>query len=1543
MPLFKYIKYIVIILIIIFIVYFLRDPLFAPSIKKYLSSKIEKEIDFEKFYISPISLTVTNLKVKDTFLVKKVSFDLHPIKLIFNIKSPIKAIRKVKVSNAEVILNKENSIPQDKTISKPLHIDVGSFNFDILVDKILLKTKYKNINFKNMYLRFDKGNINLMSSLDVNGFIFDINSKLKQKNGTEFNTLTTIISKNKVIANIILNGTFDTNLNLYQNIKVTKLKYKGLNFSSFEGVISKNFDIVSLNMLGAVGNLKLYLKNKDLSIESYLSLSKINKNLIGDINSKISIKDNIENVKLNVKNLSIFNLGNGNFDFNITKNEKDNYIGYCKYGEGRKVEVRISKDGNYEKKIVVNGKELGSVIGNIRKGTIKANIKNVRLSDFPLKSFLGKKVYGMISFYGQIDEVAGQINLSLDDLSNNKKITGTITKNNDVYVFNVSNVNDTVLFNTVVKRGEILSSDFKFVKIDTFKILDILGYDLNKFSGIATGRIKYQKDAFLEFNLKIFDGYLYSNNFKKFDVKGNINSNEVNVEHCKMIDYSNKELLNIKAILGFSKQNLESFIFANIKNFKIGFVDLTSYAEFKGVLDEKKVINGLLNISSVSVAGANLDDISAEIKMSNKEIKVYNLKSSQDIGANGLINLKENKVLVNLECKNLDIKGLYKKFSGFLTFLVDISGDLSNPEVNFSASVANGKYFALPFSLFSEIKLKNKVLILNKVKLLSDKTNISLSGNYANDDKIDVEVNNLDEKVINAFVGFRTPLNINFTGKGNIVIKDKKLDYKLFLHSKTAYIKKLKLNDVKCNLEIKNSNIYLSSASCNIADSQVKADKGFFSLKDKTYGLDLFLVNIRVGFVDFLGGINLLGRMVKDEDRYKYIGCANLSNFWISKYKLDSLNLNYHIKNKTLELYQQDNKNDKEDALKVSALAVFGDILSIRKLNILTNDTSFNLSSDISKDFINLNLTSTNLESKIVTDVFNLGDLAFGKSNINLSLSGDIKKPKGSLQIDSKKGFFIGVPYDNLNFILNLENNRVYINKANILKRNELQISIDGDFPFYLKKDFTDKQSPVNVFYKINDYKLNILKYMSLDFIRPFSGKMFLKGSFRGTMDKIESNAKLSISGASFEVKEYLNKVKNMYVDITLVDNLLTIDNFNLKSGSGKLNVYGNVKLKNFSVDSFDIRFITTQKGIPVKIPQLPLTSFIGSKSFLQDYSFGEPSFDIRIEGNPTSPKISGKIILESTRFTYLGISKNNKESIFPDSTYFNLDFVTAKNTRFENFYVSALINGSLHLEGYPGDLKANGVIDSSYGTIDYLGIIFDILNAKLEIMNDKDIYLTLMGKASVPSNTGELPDAIRLVVNRSNISDLFQPGVVNLVYKDNPNMDFQKTLEKILGLHTKQDMSLRVSESLGQQTVIRLLNQTFATPFAKAMLRKTGLIDNFKVSYTDTKPLDVNDNNSKATLADLMLGTKYSLEKNITNQALLGYSITFDEFNKNINLKHSLQMYYKFTDNLYLSGNYGLDTEGESDQADKRVTIQHQIRFGGSSKKHIIDKFSLL
>ncbi|MDR3113850.1 MAG: hypothetical protein LBU09_05685, partial [Endomicrobium sp.] len=82
-------------------------------------------------------------------------------------------------------------------------------------------------------------------------------------------------------------------------------------------------------------------------------------------------------------------------------------------------------------------------------------------------------------------------------------------------------------------------------------------------------------------------------------------------------------------------------------------------------------------------------------------------------------------------------------------------------------------------------------------------------------------------------------------------------------------------------------------------------------------------------------------------------------------------------------------------------------------------------------------------------------------------------------------------------------------------------------------------------------------------------------------------------------------------------------------------------------------------------------------------------------------------------------------------------------------------------------------------------------------------------------------------------------------------------------------------------------------------------------------------------SFASLFAGTKYSVEKNLTNQLLLGYSITFDQISQAIDLRHAIEMRYKLLNNLYLSGSYEFESEKSPHQPDRRLMLQHQFRFG--------------
>ncbi|MCA6071602.1 MAG: translocation/assembly module TamB [Endomicrobium sp.] len=543
------------------------------------------------------------------------------------------------------------------------------------------------------------------------------------------------------------------------------------------------------------------------------------------------------------------------------------------------------------------------------------------------------------------------------------------------------------------------------------------------------------------------------------------------------------------------------------------------------------------------------------------------------------------------------------------------------------------------------------------------------------------------------------------------------------------------------------------------------------------------------------------------------------------------------------------------------------------------------------------------------------------------------------MTIISTSGSLMSVPYDSFNLEMNLHDSRAYIKKASAYKRNEIRILVRGDFPFYFDKILCDKieQEPVNVVYEISDSKLNILKYLLDGYIKPYSGRMSLNGSFTGTYKKISSNAKLYVVGGGFESNDYFNKIKNVNIEISLVDKLIKIDKFSFKSGGGELNAYGQARLKNFGIEDFDIRFVTGKKGIPLRIPQLPLSSFMRSKSLLQDYSSGEPSFDIRAQGTPTKPKISGKIRLENTRFTYPG-SENSKDSLIPETTEFDIELATAKNTVYQNSYISALIDGSLHINGTYGNLRTNGIIETSSGIMDHLGARFDISKAKIEIMDDKQVHITASGIMSAPSRNGSKSEKMEVIVNRSEISELFNPDTIKIVSKDDTNVDSRKAAKKILGVEQDNFMTTLQSEGLSdfamKQQTLRLFGQKFATPLARVILRKTGLVDNLRISYA---AYDVGSDNKNAGIARLLSGTKCSLEKNLTSQILLGYSVTFfDDIKDKRDLRHEVAMRYELANNLFLNGSYEYEDEKSSRQSDEKAMLQYRFRFGPSTIKKI-------
>jgi hypothetical protein len=532
----------------------------------------------------------------------------------------------------------------------------------------------------------------------------------------------------------------------------------------------------------------------------------------------------------------------------------------------------------------------------------------------------------------------------------------------------------------------------------------------------------------------------------------------------------------------------------------------------------------------------------------------------------------------------------------------------------------------------------------------------------------------------------------------------------------------------------------------------------------------------------------------------------------------------------------------------------------------------------------------------------------------------------------------MSVPFDKLGVYMDFYDSRAYIKEAFVSKRNGIKVAVNGSFPIRLSEKTSKEKEIVDISYEVEDNKLGIFKYLSDGFLNPLNGKLLLKGTISGSYKNLKSNGTFSISDGIFHSNDYLGKIKNASVEASLTDNLIKINKFTFNSGAGKVNIAGRIKLKNFIIKDFDIRAVTEgKKGIPISVPQLPVSKFMGSKSLLKDYSSGELLFDIKITGTPQKPLISGYVVLENTRFTFPG-EKDNEDSNFSllASAEFDLGLRTGMNTKFENSIVYSLISGSLHINGSLNSLKSNGIIESTSGRLDYFGRSFDILSAKLEIIDDNQVYVTVEGETEISSKRGGESETIKLLVKRSKLSELLKSNAMNFSSKDNPNMDSQKVLAKAMDMDQDKEIN---SSAFGdsdfgmiKQRALRLFDQNFSAPIARSLLRKVGIADNFRVSYVNTNDTVSRDENLE--FVDLLSGTKYTMEKNINKNILFGYNLTFDDFNRRLDLRHGMELRYRLAPNLFLKGSYEFDSEEGSGEHDKSIILQHQLKFG-PSKKH--------
>jgi hypothetical protein len=1528
-----------------FSLYHVRASILVPAVQKYICKKTGCEVKFNNFYILPFSLTFVDVNVDDSIFARKVIFKLNPIVFFKNINSHINFVNQINISKLKVSLNKggENILFGRKNIALKSHKFMGT----IFIDEAVIKKDGKLLKIINSNIYVDSQKITLGSTLYMSNVPIKFCSCIKRKTDNIFTSSSIFISKNKV--NLFLKAVGVINLSSFgtvQNIKIEKFVYKGFKLDGSSAVFFMDRNSYSMSLLGKFGEFELKSLQKGVvEANSKIDISKVNKKMKGSIKLNFRHENEKSLLKLKTENLGISGINFKNFVL-LGLRDKDNVCNIsCIYELGKKIKIRLIKSADYKMEFFARNKILGTVNGNMVTGKIMANIKNVNSRDLPIISILNKSIEWIINISGEIGESFGQIDftfkkLNKEDFAGRKNIIGTINRNRNKYIFSFYKVDGSIVFNSIVEDGKIVSAGFKFINLSILDTLNTFGCFKHDISGSASGYIKYYKSASTKFYIEGFNGTLFNNNFKIIELKGDVSLNKVNLERFVIKNESNRVLAYASGIFNFASTFPISFFKINFENMNIGKVILNGNAEFHGCLKNRNKIKGTIKSTcGFVVSGVHFGNVSSDVIISKRDINFSNLNSDNGLRGSLSIDFTTSNIAGNIYLKNTNIRGAYRGLYGFLNSEINFSGELNNPNIKIKTFLRRGSYFLLHFTLVLESEYRNRVFEVSKAVMLTDNTKIIFNMRYLKDNILCVTIENLTEKVVNALVGFRIPIKGNFSGKAMITTSKagEKQSFKMFLKSKNVYVGNVKLNDVKSKIEIINGNIIISDVSAKFLNGEMKISKGFLKVKNGEYTLNLFLGNIQIGSIDLFGRIKLSGRLVSGKHTsVTHVGRVDSCNLWINKYKLSAFQITYIIRGKKLEFLQ---KYIPKNLRSFSEVVVLSTPILIEKNSIIKNKFSLSLRANFLGDSPNLRVEISSIPLDFLANILRVPNVIKGYANINIDLLCGISKPEGSISIASTNGSILEIPYDNLDVKMVFSDNYAHIKKATVFKRSEFRAFAVGGLPICLGRAISVKthNKPINILYEVEDYKLNIFKYLTKGYIKPHFGMMLFKGSCTGTYGEVKNNGKILMTGGSFDLKDYIGRVKDMFVEMSIIENLVEINKFSFKSGSSKLSVFGSLTLDNFSIRDFNLRFFTEKKGVFIRIPQLPISK---SLRLIKNYSSGKPRFDIRLQGTPDKPKISGYVLLENTRFTFpWNIDKTDTFSFIPKNTEFDLKIKSAKNTRFENSFVSALISGFVHFGGYYNDLKISGIIETSKGNVDYFGCEFFITSALVEIIDEEQIYITAKGETTIPSTSRYGFKKLRFNIERSKMSNLSLS-----ILKFSPNgslIDFDMYSKRNFEEYTKIEFNNRdlidikikdISNFTMRQQSSYLVNRVFAV-IAKAILTKTGMIDDLRVSHVNTNPDLPSAEGYK--LGNWLLGTKYSFEKNLTDKILFGYSITLDKSRKYVDkfdLKfcHAVELEYKFTDNLFLSVTYEFTSDKTDYKLGNKIMLKNQICFGG-------------
>ena len=1519
----------------------LRAPLRKVLNENSLNDVTFGDITFKFFN----RISVRGVSFKGSLSCGELTLAVNPILLLQNINNPQKAIYALDLDGGKVVFDETLKDLLSKNPAK-----AGGTSF--AVEKI----GFKNCNIKYGNYEFDRVKGAVLSEKGYSGQIsghlrgnrFKIEGQVFHSKDIFKGDLTLKVTGNGLDVKLLSAFSGGIGKDFEVKVRMPKFVWQNVSLNDSTARIRRSGDQTIVRFMSRAGRGEFTLsKGSDFTLSLDFALDSIIKDVSGNLNCRLEKTADAVNGNLYLTDLYYQKNFIGNSLFDIKTKRDKTIVGTGKIDPaGYKFELsgRPGRDFLIKGKSNERNASLGISVNAAPLG-VQINISKWPLNNMPVVSSLFPGIQGRLNVSGAAGKGKTEINASAENcVFQGSGSTRTGMKKVSSFSARLLGTGAGLFYNVVSSERSIRISG-RILKTGFWDVRGVLEKAfLSKYfvRTLVPAQIEGSVSGSFYFNSEkkghvradaqklVISGYP----FDSANISADFDPDTADINYFAL--HAGTGTLTGSISLGLNPYWGSSSLKVIFFNFPFKNKIINGRAAVKGNIfnDDNLHFMGSIEGYGLRYADWKAKSVKAVFDLSKDELQIKNL--TMDSYLNGDINLVFAKKAIGgtFSLNNFPLRNLSSEADGFVNGTLSVKKTMEDPEVSLHYSVQGARYKAYEFSSSARLTYKNKNLSGEDINISSGTTSIILQGNIWPELQLKGKIDYVSMSLIQNIVKREIPLSGGFSGQ--ISISDSFRNPRIGADIKAIglYYKDLAIPHFAGTISFQDENLNIEKFYTKFEDSEIFIWKGsFISLKDNKFRIKSELRNCHSGPVCLFGKIGLEGEFYQKGKRYGAKGAAETQGFWINQRNLTKTRVGFDFVGSRITFGRY---------LKYPSVASgsvdFGKWPKVGFDNFRLTDggSYFEIDGSVAPKWSDFSVHTKKLLGETLTDIVQLPISVQGSIDSTISFKGTIDRPSIAGNITVSSGSLADMPFGKMHLNFRIKEDLLKLFDSGIAIKDRNNITVEGTVPFFLTSAAKKrvKKKKIEITLSVDKESLKGLNGLTKD-ISFAKGEMEARLNLSGTVLKPTWNGSVRVSDGEMDAKQYVKKVKDLNINMSFKNNILRIDELSGKIGRGTARLTGTVAFEGFTPSKFNIHFKTEgSHGVSVTIPELPIPTPLvktNEESVFSNLSHGEPKADLKLYGSMKNLTLAGWIELEDTIFTYPSLLKTEPSEGFLDTVWpmlnLNVEFRSAKNTWYDNELASVNVGGAIKLSGKADNIIVNGKIEGLHGSVQYFGADFEVKSCLLEIVNN-EVYLQAEATNETYVSNETIPDVITMTIPRAEIAKI-KPHFTS---KDNGDLSSEKALERA----TRMDPSLYEGKDenfIMQRQLIRVIDSSLTTPIARNILKKSGLVDTFNVHYVEKSEAAI-ATPGQPSITDLLYGTKYSVEKYLTNQVQLGYSLIFDRLQDKLAFRHEVDLSYRWTKNIFVTGSYQLDNKELATEPEKKISIAEVFTFGGPKKK---------